>query len=101
MRLSPIPPKPFMTSTKRKSVTWNDGNHGAVKELLSEASALIDIFDQMSMILGPEVQLNAPIMRSADDIIIPASKWDPVLTESCNSLEEKLRNFKPQAMDLN
>lgn len=96
MRLSPIAPRP-QTNSLRRAVTWNDGQQQAVTELLSEASALIDVFDQMSMILGPEVSLHPSPQTFAHNVAIPPSKWDPILTESCNLLEEKLRSFKPRS----
>lgn len=93
MNLSPVPKKPKIA--KRKTVTWND-KQLAVTKLLDEASALIDIFDEMSMVLGPEVKLKntAPISK-IDILEIPKSKWDPILTASCNALQNTISNFKP------
>lgn len=95
MRLSPIAPR--ARGYKKKMVTWNDSQQEAVVNLLNEASALIDVFDEMSMILGPEVKLNSPLDRPIEAIEIPTSKWDPILTDSCNLLKEKITNFKPHA----
>lgn len=96
MRLSPITPRPSTGNGIRKSVSWDDRQHQAVSELLTEASALIDVFDQMSMILGPEVPLHSIPRESSDMLAIPPSKWDPILSESCDLLNEKLQNFKPR-----
>lgn len=95
MRLSPILPR--TRSHKKKTVSWNDTQQEAVVNLLHEASALIDIFDQMSIILGPEVKLNNLPEKPMETVEIPKSKWDPILTESCNSLQEKITNFKPHS----
>lgn len=93
MRLSPIPPR--MKSYKKKTVTWSDSQQKSVTKLLSEASALINIFDQLSIILGPELKLkfNDSLENDSEEIKIPPSKWDPILTESCKLLQEKIKDF--------
>lgn len=98
MHLAPVQLRPQPSvSSHRKTVSWNDHHQNAVSELLTEASALIDVFDQMAMILGPEVPLSAPLKSPADNLTIPPSKWEPILAESCSQLDEKLRNFKPRS----
>lgn len=99
MHLSPVQlrPPPIISSQQRRNVSWNDQQQHAVSALLSEASALIDVFDQMSVILGPEVPLAVPLKSPADQLTIPPSKWEPILAESCLQLDEKLRNFKPRS----
>lgn len=93
MTLSPMSERP-KKSLKKKSVTWND-RQLAVTRLLNEASALIDIFDEMSMILGPEVKLNQTPCSESNAVTIPESKLNLILSESCDALQEKLINFKP------
>lgn len=90
MRLSPIPPR--QPSIKKKTVTWSDSQQRAIVDLITEASALMDVFDQVSLLLGPHINLNAP--TKIEDTVIPPSKWGPILEKSCQDLEEELNNFK-------
>lgn len=55
MTLSPIPLRRNV-ATKKKSVTWSDTHQKAVDDLLKEAANLIEIFDQVSIVLGPKLQ---------------------------------------------
>lgn len=80
-------------STKPKMVTWNDSKL-AVTKLLNDTTALIDIFDEISMVLGPESNLNYPRIPILDNIEIPPSKFAPILNESCASLEKCLSMCK-------
>lgn len=95
MYLSPVPRDVPMKNSKGKSVTWND-KQLVVTRLLAETSALVDIFDEMAMRLGPNVELKHPTVPHFEPIVIPESKWNALLTDSCNSLEEKLINFRPR-----
>lgn len=94
MHLSPVPRRVPTKNSKGKSVTWND-KELVVTRLLTETSALIEIFDQMAMRLGPNVELKHPTVPHIEPIVIPESKWNAMLTDSCNLLEEKLLNFRP------
>lgn len=55
MTLSPILPRKA-TKTNKKCVTWSDSHQKAVNGLLQEASNLLNIFDQVSILLGPKMQ---------------------------------------------
>lgn len=55
-RLSPIPPRVFRPDMKQ--VTWSDSQIKIVNELMSEANALMDMFDQVAMLLGPDIKLH-------------------------------------------
>lgn len=90
MTLSPVH-KRIGFSKKRKSVTWRD-RQNAITELLSETSALIDIFYDISIQLGPQIQLN-PIPQ-LDFIEIKDSEWEPKLSDSCKVLQKSLFNFE-------
>lgn len=92
MRLSPVLPR--RRRPNLKTVTWSDSQQRAVNELITEASALIDMFDQVSMLLGPDINLNDVKHINADDVI-PPFKYDSILTESCNLLEQKLAKLRP------
>ncbi|XP_031619605.1 uncharacterized protein LOC116338469 [Contarinia nasturtii] len=83
------------TTKKKKSVTWND-RQLAVTKLINEASALIDIFNEVSIMLGPEMNLSKHPTIEGDRMNIPKSKWDPILSESCNNLEKTLTNYRPR-----
>lgn len=92
MRLSPLPPK--RTTLKKKTVSWSDAQERAVTDLISEAAAMMDAFDQVSMLLGPNLQLNETIDVS-EETALPTSKWDSILTQSCQNLADELKKCKP------
>lgn len=92
MHLSPVPRRAPTKNSKGKSVTWNE-KQLAVTRLLTETSALVDIFDEMAMRLGPNVELKHPTVPHIEPIVIPESKWNERLADSCNALEEKLTDF--------
>lgn len=94
MTLTPMQMRP-KTNTKKKTVTWND-RQLAVTKLLNEASALIDIFNDVSIMLGPEMSLNRMPVNNFNAINIPNSKLDPVLSESCKDLQNTLTSYKPK-----
>lgn len=93
MHLSPIPPR--KANYKRKSVTWSDAQHQAVSELMFEASALLDVFDNVALLLGPELNLKLSPKTTFESSKLPESKWQPVLEKSSEDLEEHLKNFVP------
>lgn len=83
--------------TKKKSVTWND-RQLAVTKLINEASALIEIFNDVSCMIGSDMNLKCTINAAAQkpkELHIPESKWEPILNDSCNSLQNTLTNFAP------
>lgn len=90
MRLSPIPPR--RPHPNKKTVTWSDTQHRAVSDLLHEATALVDMFDHVSMLLGPDIKLH-PIPPQ-EEFKLPPPKWEPLLTKSCDLLEEKLAQVR-------
>lgn len=94
MTLAPLEnrPKPI---TKKTSVTWNE-RQLAVTTLINEASALIDIFNEVSMMLGPEMNLNKFTTNEADQTHIPKSKWEPILKLSCDDLKNSLKSYRPR-----
>uniref|UniRef100_A0A182PA69 Uncharacterized protein n=1 Tax=Anopheles epiroticus TaxID=199890 RepID=A0A182PA69_9DIPT len=91
MRLSPVPPrKP--RAPNQKTVTWSDRQHRAVSKLINEASALVDMFDHVSMLLGPDIALHK--LPPQQEFHLPPAKWEPLLTKSCDLLEEKLAQVR-------
>lgn len=97
MHLSPLPHRRLM-ATKKKSVTWSDVQRETISELIYEASALLDAFDQMSSMLLIQPVPNNKSKPKCDfvDYQLPApSKWNPILTEHCQSLALELAKFKP------
>ncbi|XP_053680415.1 uncharacterized protein LOC128731330 [Anopheles nili] len=87
MRLSPVPPR-RPRGPNQKTVTWSDRQHRAVSKLLTEASALVDMFDHVSLLLGPDITLHK--LPPQQEFHLPPAKWEPLLTKSCDLLEEKL-----------
>uniref|UniRef100_A0A1I8JW82 Uncharacterized protein n=1 Tax=Anopheles quadriannulatus TaxID=34691 RepID=A0A1I8JW82_ANOQN len=91
MRLSPVPPrKP--RAPNQKTVTWSDRQHRAVSKLINEASALVDMFDHVSLLLGPDITLHK--LPPQQEFQLPPAKWEPLLTKSCDLLEEKLAQVR-------
>lgn len=96
MTLSPLQNQPSKKGTKKKMVTWND-RQLAVTKLINEASALIDIFNEVSIMIGPEMNITKTTTTHSDEkICIPKSKWQPILNESCNDLEKSLKTYRPR-----
>lgn len=55
-RLSPIPQKAAQVNSRQ--VTWSDSQIKVVSDLIKEANALMNMFDQVAMLLGPDVKLH-------------------------------------------
>lgn len=94
MTLSPLH-KRVGYSTKKKTVSWRD-RENAVTKLLNETSALIDVFYEVSVMLGPQLNLNPAPSYDPNANQIEQSKWKPLLSESCNSLHKTLLDFEPK-----
>lgn len=97
MTLSPMENRRKTLNKKvatKKSVTWND-RQLAVTKLINEASALIDIFNEVSCMIGPNMNcaMNSQ-PQNPTELIIPESKWQPILNESCDDLQKTLTHFK-------
>ncbi|XP_055589421.1 uncharacterized protein LOC129741699 isoform X1 [Uranotaenia lowii] len=90
MRLSPIPPRKHRPN--KKTVTWSDTQRRAVSELVEGATALMDMFDEVSLLLGPDIKFH--VMPPEEDFKLPPPKWAPLLDKSCDLLEEKLAQVK-------
>lgn len=93
MHLSPLPAR--RSNVKRKSVTWSDAQHQAVTELMFEATALLEVFDNVAMLIGPD--LNAPLPQNVtfETQKMPESKWQPILEKTSLDLDECLKHFQP------
>ncbi|XP_058452123.1 uncharacterized protein LOC131430884 isoform X2 [Malaya genurostris] len=91
MRLSPVLPR--KPRPNKKTVTWSDTQHRAVSNLIHEATALVDMFDQVSMLLGPDIKLHA-VKPQEEEFELPPPKWEPLLTKSCHLLQEKLEQVR-------
>jgi hypothetical protein len=55
-RLSPVPQRVHRPNLKQ--VTWSDAQVKIVNDLMQEATALMDMFDQVAMMLGPDIKLH-------------------------------------------
>lgn len=70
----------------------------AVNELLNEAAVLLDLFNDVSLALGPDVRLNnIDAINNRAVLHVPSSKWQPILSESCRDLQQCLGKFKPRS----
>jgi hypothetical protein len=97
MRLLPVPPR--IRRPNKKIVSWSDAQHKAVSKLITEANALQKMFDKVSMLLGPDITVQDIPEPKAEDYKLPPSKWDAMLTESCDRLEEQLKSFTPLSLE--
>lgn len=91
MRLSPVPPRHRRPNLKR--VTWSDTEQKMVLDLVSEANALLNIFDQVTLLLGPDIKLN-PVPK-LDESPMPPFQMQAKLKNSCDMLEEQINNLQP------
>lgn len=91
MKLSPIPMRRNQ-NLSLKRVNWCDLQHKAVNDLILEASKLIDVFDDVAILLGPNLNLRSTI-KLEDSTVTPLSKWAPILTQTCDLLDEQLKQF--------
>lgn len=93
MHLSPLPAR--RSNFKRKSVTWSDAQHQAVSQLMFEATALLDVFDNVAMLIGPDINVKLAPSTNFESLKLPESKWQPVLEKSSKDLDECLKHFQP------
>lgn len=71
--------------------------HIAIDALINETAALLELFNNVALTLGSYAQLNSISQMNSYDFDVPTSKWQPILSESCNDLEKSLANFKPNS----
>lgn len=106
MSLPPITAAPLQqekTRTRtgnRKSVTWSDSHQRAVNDLISEATNLIQVFDQISLLLGPNMgnlaQIPSIEALTGQATVPPAtSNHRTAGREACAELQKKLEEFQP------
>jgi hypothetical protein len=106
-RLSPVPER-----ISRPKVTWSDSQIKIVNDLMSEATALMDMFDQVAMLLGPDIKLhkisgqlfghsdaintkmNFFYFIDVEEFELPPSKYNDELTKSCEKLEASLKRLQ-------
>ncbi|CAH1728665.1 unnamed protein product [Chironomus riparius] len=86
-RLSPVPER-----ISRPKVTWSDTQIKVVNDLMSEATALFALFDQVAMLLGPDIKLHN--ISDVEEFELPASKYNEELTKSCEKLEASLKRLQ-------
>ena len=96
-RFSPIPPRERRPNLKQ--VTWSDSQLRVVSELMNEANALMDMFDQVAMLLGPDIKLHN--VSDVEEFVMPASKWNAELSKSCSKIEESLQKLDGIRNDAN
>lgn len=89
-RLSPIPPRERRPNLKQ--VTWSDSQIRVVSELMNEANALMDMFDQVAMLLGPDIKLHN--VSDAEEFVMPKSKYQHELSKSCSKIEKNLQKLE-------
>lgn len=108
MSLPPITAAPLQQEKVRtrignntkKSVTWSDTHQRAVNDLISEASNLIHMFDQISLLLGPNLGNLAQIpsieaLKGQMTTPNASSSHRTEAKEACVDLHKKLEEFQP------
>lgn len=89
-RLSPVPPRHHRHNLKQ--VTWSDSQIKVVSGLIEEANLLMEMFDQVAMLLGPDIKLHN--VSEVEDFVMPPSKYNKELSHSCDKIEESLRKLQ-------
>ena len=89
-RLSPVPPRHHRPNLKQ--VTWSDSQLKVVSDLIEEANLLMEMFDQVAMLLGPDIKLHN--VSEVEDFVMPPSKYNTELSHSCDKIEESLRKLQ-------
>lgn len=107
MSLPPITAAPLQqekirtrTGNAKKAVTWSDAHQYAVNELISEAANLIHVFDQISLLLGPNLGNLAqiPSIEALKGQLITqnsTSNYKTQAKEACADLQKTLGEFQP------
>jgi hypothetical protein len=88
-RLSPIPTRERRPN--KKEVSWSGEQVKVVSDLISEANALMDIFDQVAMLLGPDIKLHK--VSDVEEFVLPPSKYNEELNKSCEKIEKNLQKL--------
>lgn len=58
---------------------------------MNEANALMDMFDQVAMLLGPDIKLHN--VSDVEEFVLPASKYQNELAKSCSKIEKNLQKL--------
>ncbi|CAO1427916.1 unnamed protein product [Diamesa serratosioi] len=88
-RLSPVAQRHHRPNLKQ--VTWSDSQLKVVSDLVEEANLLMEMFDQVAMLLGPDIKLHN--ISEVEDFVMPPSKYNKELSLSCDKIEESLRKL--------
>lgn len=92
----PEKPRQRTITAPKKSVTWSDTQKQVVNDLIHEASNLINVFDKLSILLGPNIG-NLGKIPSIEALKAEKSisKYREIGKQNCLELEEALKNFQP------
>ena len=77
-----------------KSLVWTEAQQSAINILINEANALLDVFEEMSMVLGPDLLLNDVPERDHTEIKFLSKYWSPILDSSRLLIEKKISLLK-------
>lgn len=72
--------------------TWSESQIKIVNDLVQEANALIAMFDQVAMLLGPDISLHN--VSDVDDFVIPPSKNEQEMKKYCDKLNQSLHRLQ-------
>lgn len=89
-RLSPIPQRHHRPNLKQ--VNWSDLQLKIVSDLIDEANLLMEMFDQVAMLLGPDIKLHN--VSEVEEFVMPPSKYNKELSHSCDKIEKSLRKLQ-------
>ncbi|CRL07426.1 CLUMA_CG020396, isoform A [Clunio marinus] len=89
-RLSPLPSRHQQSNVNQ--VIWNDSQVRIVSDLIQEAKALMDMFDQVAMLLGPDIKLH--YVSEVEDFELPPSKYSGEMMKTCEKLEASLKHLQ-------
>lgn len=95
MKLAPAPSH----YRKDRTLTWNTSQNCAIEDLVSQVSNLFDIFDDISILLGPDLRFITDLPTMVD-VEIPQLKCSFVIKKSRENLSEKLSKIKILPLDV-
>lgn len=105
--MSPIPQR--VSCSDKKQVTWSDAQKKIVGDLMNEANQLLEMFDQVAMLLGPDIKLHNvsgnknfliyfylinKLIIDVENFEMEPNPYNEEMLKSCETLEASLSKLK-------
>ncbi|GAB0097695.1 hypothetical protein DMENIID0001_133610 [Sergentomyia squamirostris] len=99
MQLAPILPQHHRKDSLKSTPGWTASQTRAVADILSQVSELFDLFDDISILLGPDLRFIRDLPMGGVDMQVPQLKCGLVIKKSRENLSEKLSKIKLIPLD--